>query len=127
MQPLLHRMAKRLVRAARMAERAAADMGDDAAMTDSDAESDDDRPLLPRAPPAEKPPPALPAAEKPTKLKIKLKVGGVRASGRIAINLPLSCVYCEEEPAVPNFLVVATAICRLPIACLQAGAVLSPF
>ncbi|BDA50716.1 probable tyrosine-protein kinase BAZ1B at N-terminal half [Coccomyxa sp. Obi] len=84
MQPLLHRMAKRLARAARMAERseaeaAAADA--DEALTESDADSDDDRPLMPKAA-APAPPPAPAAADKaPTKLKLKLKVGGVAIRG----------------------------------------------
>lgn len=76
-----------------MAERAEAeaDMGDDVAMTES--ESDDDRPLLPKAPAAAPPPAALAAAERaPTKLKLKLKVGGVSALAWLVPDL--CCCLC---------------------------------
>lgn len=99
MQPLLHRMAKRLARAARAvaaaAAAAAADEEDaDVALTGTDDEADgdeseDDRPLLPRAgqpggnagQPGGKGGPQLAAPDKaaPTKLKLKLRVGGVSA------------------------------------------------
>lgn len=98
MQPLLHRMAKRLARAARMAERSEAEAATadaDEALTESDADSDDDRPLLPKAAPA--PPAALAAPYRPpTKLKLKLKVGGVRAPWHNLSLLQCSCMYATR-------------------------------